>query len=140
MLLLQSPKYRLSGLNPNTQYNISLKAYNSQGNGPPKYFTFQTASLTLSKKSGSPVYKQNWFITIISIIVLLMFIVVFIIFVLNIRRSDRYLVGKRERKKGGFLNLDDKQYDPEPDISPSEEKRASLKSSWRVSSGPLEIL
>ena len=38
------------------------------------------------------------------------------------------LVGKRERKKGGFLNLDDNQYDPEPDISPSEEKQASPKS------------
>ena len=41
--------YTLSGLSSQTQYNISLRAFNSEGKGPPIYSTFQTASLILGK-------------------------------------------------------------------------------------------
>ncbi|XP_028404873.1 contactin-3-like [Dendronephthya gigantea] len=127
-------EYRLDGLSATTQYNISIRAYNNIGNGPPTYFTFKTDSPGFSQIVDSPMYKKDWFITVISMIVLLMFIIVLIIVVLNLKRSNRYKVGERERMRGGFHNMHD-LHDPQPFISPFKDRATSLKSGVHVSDG-----
>lgn len=53
----ESVNYTLGGLNTQTKYNISLRAFNNEGNGPPTYSVFQTASLTFGKCKIIPATK-----------------------------------------------------------------------------------